>query len=96
MLDREPTPDDVRHHKAALLALLSVGQFLVIEADKFSNDELRPFNIRKEDLLAYVRELEHSYSEWHGELSAQQRLNLSRKIFWNIRWNFEHVACWEG
>ena len=81
MLDREPTQQDLQYHKAFLNALLSVGEFLAISAEKFSNEDLKPFRIGKEDLLAYLRELEHSYSEWHGELSDARRQDLSQKIF---------------
>ena len=38
MLDREPTQQDLQYHKAFLNALLSVGQFLAISAEKLSNE----------------------------------------------------------
>jgi hypothetical protein len=80
-LDQEPVSDDLRYHKAALLALLGVGQYLMLASDRFSNEDLIPLAISKENMLAYIRELEHSYIEWHGELSDETRAELNRRIF---------------
>jgi hypothetical protein len=80
-LDQAPISDDLRYHKAALLALLSVGQYLVIASARFSDEDLVAFAISKENMLAYIRELEHSYIEWHGELSDETRAELNRRIF---------------
>jgi hypothetical protein len=80
-LDQEPVPDDLRYHKAALLALLGVGQYLMLASDRFSDEDLVSFGITKENMLAYIRELEHTYIEWHGELNDETRADLNQRIF---------------
>ena len=80
-LDQEPISDDLRYHKAALLALLGVGQYLMLASDRFADEDLAPFAINKEDMLAYLRELEHTFTEWHGELSEKRCPEITGRIF---------------
>lgn len=82
LIDRPPTKTDLRYHKFLLHTLLGIGNFLEIQAARTPSDELKKnFGIRREDLAAYLRELEDTYNEWHGEIEPRRLEDLKAAIF---------------
>ena len=60
-----PKPIDLQFHALCLHALLTIGRALVIESKRFQGEDLTKFQIKHEEVEAYVEELEQSLREWH-------------------------------
>src|SRR3989442_1568111 len=60
-----PTGIDLQFHALCLHRLLTIGRALVIASKQFNADELVKFQVRHDQIEAYVEELEQSFREWH-------------------------------
>jgi len=76
-----PAELDLHFHGLCLSALLAQGHALVIESLRFTPDALSQFEVRHEDIRAYVEELEQSYREWHHGFSAEEVAKAQTAIF---------------
>jgi hypothetical protein len=77
-----PIPDDLKVHEALLHSLLSAGQLLELRIQNIDDDDLAAFDIRRENLLAYVRELQDTLRTWHGiERDPFKADELKKRIF---------------
>ena len=81
MLLQAPTEVDVLCHKVCLHALLTLGNALLIDVRKFSEAELKCFRVRKEDVTAYVQELEQTFREWHHGFGTEEIRAVQQSIF---------------
>jgi hypothetical protein len=81
LIEREPTPEDLKIHEGLLSALLSIG--LLLEAGKINDAELAYYGVgRPENLTAYIRELRDTWLMWHGpELEPARAAELEKAIF---------------
>ena len=80
-VEHTPTEEDLRYHALCLQALLAVGHTLVLDAQRFSEEELAALNVRPEQIVAYVEELNQSLREWHHGLSAEEIKAAQDRIF---------------
>lgn len=78
LFEQTPTPIDLRMHEALLHALIGLG--LILEAGN-SDQDLAEFGIRRENVTAYIRELEDDFLMWHlPELDPARAAELE-KVF---------------
>jgi hypothetical protein len=80
LIQKAPSHADLEYHKAALYLLLGAGVTLKVRAASFKPEELKEFNLRAEDLDAYVRELEMTLSDWHGEHDTAKIAALEKEL----------------
>ncbi len=64
-----------------LHGLLALGHSLVLQAERFSEQELTALNVRYDQLVAYVEELDQSLREWHHGLSVEEIKAAQTRIF---------------
>lgn len=81
LVEVEPTTEDLALHKFAIDCLLAIGRELLFQADKIADEEFARFSFSRHDLAAYVAELEHTLSEWHGDVEPAQANQLQERIF---------------
>lgn len=60
-----PKPIDLQFHALCLHGLLTIGHALIIGSKRFKPDELTKFQIKHDEIEAYVEEFEQSFREWH-------------------------------
>ena len=76
-----PTENDILHHKICLHALLTIGNAIVLDAKRFSDEELAALKVTRQQIAAYVSELEQSYREWHHGISEAELAKVRESIF---------------
>ena len=81
MLLQSPTPEDLRNHAICLHALLAIGHALVLESKKFKPEELERFQVRHDEVEAYVEDLKHSLAEWHHGFGDVEVAEARKLIF---------------
>ena len=81
MIQGTPTTVDLEYHALCLHALLSVGHGLRLEAERSDPEQLARFEIKPEEIAAYVEDLEQSFREWHHGFSEQDLENVRRAVF---------------
>jgi hypothetical protein len=80
LIEQTPTETDLDYHKGLLHLLLGVGHILKVRAASFRPEVLKEFNLRREDVQAYVRELEMTLSDWHGEHDTAKIAALEKEL----------------
>jgi hypothetical protein len=82
LIAKAPTAHDLEVHEALLHSLIGLGQLLELRIQNISDDDLAVFDIQRENLSAYVRELQESFAMWHGpDLPADRVTELEKRIF---------------
>lgn len=82
LIEQTPTETDIEYHKALIHLLVGVGLILKVRAASFRPEELKEFNLRQDDINAYVRELEMTLSDWYGEIvTPEEKAALQKQIF---------------
>jgi len=82
LFEKDPTQDDLKFHEAILHALLSLGKLLEIRIQNIDDEDLAAFGIDRENLSAYVREIQGTFLMWHGPEGNPGRVaELEKKIF---------------
>jgi hypothetical protein len=82
LFEQTPTADDLKIHEALLHGLLSLGQLLEIRIQHIDDEDLASFDIQRENLSAYVRELQDTFLMWHGpDLDPARSAELAKRIF---------------
>lgn len=81
LLLQPPSPVDLENHAICLHALLAVGGMLRQEARKFKPEELERFQVREEDIEAYIEDLKQSLAEWHHRFSNAELQAAQARIF---------------
>ncbi len=76
-----PTDTDWKSHEICLHALLAIGKFLALEAKKLTDSELATFSVTREQIEAYVAELEQNFREWHHGIPEHDLNRVREKIF---------------
>jgi len=76
-----PTENDILHHALCLHALLAIGNALLLEGKKFSDEQLAIFKVSFNQITAYVAELEQSFREWHHGISETELAKSRQAIF---------------
>ena len=76
-----PTENDILHHALCLHALLAIGNALLLEGRKFSDEDLVTFKVSMPQIVAYVAELEQSFREWHHRISEVELSKTRQAIF---------------
>ena len=76
-----PTENDILHHALCLHALLAIGNALLLEGKKFSDEQLAIFKVSMSQMAAYVAELEQSFREWHNGISEVELTKARQVIF---------------
>ena len=82
LIAKTPTARDLKFHEAFLHALISIGQLLEIRIQKIDDADLSAFDIRRENLSAYVEELQDDFIMRHGpELDPVTASEVEKRIF---------------
>ena len=81
MIPGGPTPIDLEFHALCLHGLLTVGHGLHLDAKRSSPEELARFEIKPEEIAAYVEDLEQSFREWHHGFSEQDLDKVRQAVF---------------
>jgi hypothetical protein len=82
LFERTPARDDLKIHEALLHSLLSLGQLLEIRIQNVDDEDLARFGIQRENLSAYIRELQDTFLMWHGpELDPDKAAEVEKTIF---------------
>lgn len=76
-----PMESDILHHALCLHALLAIGNALLLEGRKFSDEQLSVFKVSVSQVAAYVAELEQSFREWHHGVSETELAKTRQSIF---------------
>lgn len=80
MIERKPTPADMRHHKTWLTTLIAEGERLLNEIRDDGAFVRNKASIKLVDVEATVEELYDTFAEWHGDTKAGQRAALLKQI----------------
>ena len=75
----EPTPTDLEFHALCLHGLLMIGRSLVLESRQFEPEDLARFQVKDDEIEAYVEDLEQSFREWHHGFSKEE-LEKTRRL----------------
>ena len=81
LLLQKPTELDLQRHAVCLHALLAIGHALVLASRGFQVEELDQLGVRREEIEAYVAELEESLREWHHGFSEEEINQAREKLF---------------
>lgn len=81
MILGSPRPIDLQFHALCLHGLLTIGRALLIEAKRFNADDLVKFQVKHEDIEAYVEELEQSLREWHHGFTEKELTRVREAVF---------------
>ena len=81
MIERKPTPLDLRYHKTWVTALIAEGERLLTEARRSGGFPRNPAGIKVSDIEATLQELYDTQAEWHGDLASQGRAALFKELF---------------
>ena len=76
-----PTPVDMECHALCLHGLLTMGHGLVLQSQQFKDSALAQFNVRHEEIAAYVEELEQSLREWHHGFAEKDLESVRKSVF---------------
>ena len=76
-----PKPIDLQFHALCLHGLLTIGRALVISSGRFKPDDLTKFQIKHEEIEAYVEELEQSLREWHHGFTEGELAKVREAVF---------------
>jgi len=76
-----PKPIDLQFHALCLHGLLTIGRALVIGSRRFEPDDLMKFQIKHEEIEAYVEELEQSLREWHHGFTEGELAKVREAVF---------------
>jgi hypothetical protein len=76
-----PKPIDLQFHALCLHGLLTIGRALLIDSRRFNSDDLVKFQIRHEEIEAYVEELEQSLREWHHGFTSDELAKVREALF---------------
>ncbi len=81
MIEREPSPSDLRQHKTWLLRLIAEGERLVTELRASGGLPRNQARIKLSDVAAAVEELSGTQLQWHGQMTDQRKIELWEKVF---------------
>jgi hypothetical protein len=77
--EKEPTEIDQANHRALLHVLIGLGEG---RAKGFSDQELARFGITRNNLSAYIRDLEDTFFLWHvPDFEPERTKKLEQLIF---------------
>jgi hypothetical protein len=77
-----PTLANLKIHEALLGQLIKLGQTLETRIEDVDDEDLAEFGVGKANLSAYVRELQDTFSMWHGpEPDPFRAAELEKTIF---------------
>ena len=76
-----PKTIDLQFHALCLHGLLTIGRALIIDAKRFNPDDLVKFQIKHEEIEAYVEELEQSLREWHHGFTESELKRVREAVF---------------
>ncbi len=76
-----PKPIDLQFHALCLHGLLTFGRVLIIDSKRFKPDDLVKFQIKHEEIEAYVEELEQSLREWHHGFTDGELTKVQEAVF---------------
>ncbi|MBI4661423.1 MAG: hypothetical protein HY735_21580 [Verrucomicrobia bacterium] len=81
MIEREPSPADLRQHKTWLLQLIAEGERLLTEIRASGGLPRNPARIKFSDVEATVEELCSTQAQWHGRMTKARKAELWEKVF---------------
>src|SRR6266704_3553029 len=82
LIENEPTKTDLKIHQALLHALIDLGEHVLFRIKRITDEELSYFGINRENLSAYIRDLQDTYLMFHGaELEPARKAELEKAIF---------------
>ncbi len=76
-----PTQVDFDFQALCLHGLLAIGRALVLDSRRFRAVDLEPFQIKHEEIQAYVEELEQSFREWHHGFTTADLDRVKQAVF---------------
>ncbi|MEW6305361.1 MAG: hypothetical protein AB1705_17935 [Verrucomicrobiota bacterium] len=80
MIDRDPTPSDLRQHKVWISQLIAEGERLVAEIKEHGLSRNQA-GIKLSDVEATVEELYSTQVQWHGKMTRERKAELWEKVF---------------
>ncbi|MBI2926644.1 MAG: hypothetical protein HYY24_13190 [Verrucomicrobia bacterium] len=81
LIMRDPTPEDLRWHRAIIAALIADGERLSQEWERIGVELVSPDRIKHADLAAAVAGLYSTQSMWGSDLTKEQRREIIRSVF---------------
>ena len=84
MIDKDPTAEDLKAHKALVLRLIDDGEHLVNLAKHQGGMPQNPQGIKLGDLESTVEMLGDSYRGWHEPMPEERRQQLLKEIFGDV------------
>jgi len=82
LIAKVPTERDLKVHEALLHALIGLGQLLELRIQSIDDDDLALFGIQRENLSAYVKELQDDFIMWHDpEVDPATTAEIEKRIF---------------
>jgi len=79
---KTPATNELKRHEALLRMLIGVGQLLELRIQNIDDADLAAFDIKRENLSAYVEELQDDFIMWHGpELDPVAAAEVEKKLF---------------
>jgi hypothetical protein len=82
LFEQAPSPENLKVHGQLLGSLIKLGEILEIRIQNIEDEGLATFNIRRENLTAYIRELKDTFAMWHGpELEPGRAAEIEKAIF---------------
>ncbi|MEQ1853120.1 MAG: hypothetical protein ABMA01_16195 [Chthoniobacteraceae bacterium] len=76
-----PGTIDLHFHALCLHGLLAIGRALIIDSKRFTSEELTKFQIKHEEIEAYVEELGQSLREWHHGFNDAELKRVRETVF---------------
>ncbi len=77
----KPAALDLEFHARCLQGLLTIGHALVVASRQLQAEELARVGVKREEIEAYVEELEQSFREWHHGFSDEQLEKVRKAVF---------------
>ena len=76
-----PTENDWLCHSVCLYALLAFGKLILLQSRKISDAELKALGVTRDEIVAYVEELEQSSRERHHGITEAELSTVREAIF---------------
>ncbi len=81
MIERDPSPADLRAHKTWLAQLQAEGERLVTQIRADGGLPRNQARIKLSDVAATIEELGATRAQWHGEMTKQRKAELWENVF---------------
>ena len=81
MVGQDPTPRDVKYHRALLEFLIGSGAVLVLELECHKQIDSNSIGIPFESVAAQLQELRDDLRMWHGGMTESRKAEIRGHVF---------------